>query len=247
MDTRSTGFPRLTEQRCLPLAICALFLVSAPARGADDANGADTANRSAGANDAGSAKGTDSAKDPASAKPAAPSAREKARQRWENVVLFYGDEETGDWSLRIRDKDVHDKGWFEFIELWQFDRKDQHWHIVPTEKVSTAVVLPKNKPSDAPPDTQVLYPLKEIPEQTAGLWYAKWRMDGIEGGTLMRIGTARTARNFAPKGNPPAGWIKIAVPIDLEKSEAMVIPDPRVACVQGGSKQTKPRKKSDSD
>src|SRR5689334_18462434 len=48
---------------------------------------------------------------------AADDSKAKARAYWENVVMFYGDEETGEWSLRIRDKDVHNRAWFEFLEL----------------------------------------------------------------------------------------------------------------------------------
>jgi len=179
-------------------------------------------------------------------------ARQKARAHWERVVLFYGEEETGEWSLRIRDRDVHDKGWFEFLELWKFNIKDHKWHSIPVEKVSTAVVLPKNKPSDAPPDTQMLMPLNDVPPQTAGLWYAKWRMDGIEGGTMMRVGTSHAKISSAPDGDPPPGMLKMAVPIDLNKSETMLVPDPRAACVKSGAgaagaKSGSQKKPADSD
>ena len=39
-----------------------------------------------------------------------------------------------------------------------------------------------------------------IEPRTAGLWYAKWKVDDIEGGTLMRVGTARTT-------NPRHHWL----------------------------------------
>lgn len=160
---------------------------------------------------------------------------ERARQKWESVILFFGDEETGEWSLRLRDQDVHERGWFEFLELWQLDPKTRQWHHLPTEKIAKAVVKPKEKGTDEPDASQTLIEFKDIPPRTAGLWYAKWRMDGIDGATLMRVGTASVAKGIPPLGDPPEGMIKMAVPIDLNKSEAMLIPDPRLACVQGKS------------
>jgi hypothetical protein len=159
--------------------------------------------------------------------------KEIERDRWENLVLFYGDEDTGEWSLRIDDKSVSQRAWFEWLELWQFDPNDGAWHNVKTDKFAKPIVLPKQKGTDQPEGNQVLVKLEEIPPQTAGLWYAKWRVDGTNCGTVMRIGTNRT-KNHVQIEAPPPGMIKMAVPITLEKAVGMIIPDPRVYCVTGG-------------
>ena len=140
----------------------------------------------------------------ATTRPTGPSAKRRA-DHWENVVLWFGDEETGEWSLRIRDTDVHDRGWFEFLELWQFDRKEQRWVQLKSEKIAKAIVMPKDKTSDQPEKEQTLYELKEIEPKTAGLWYAKWKIDDIECATgPMRVGTGRTYRTRW-KNKTPAG------------------------------------------
>jgi hypothetical protein len=157
---------------------------------------------------------------------------EKAREHWESVVLFYGEEDTGEWSLRIDDKNIHDRGWFELLELWHYNREKKAWEKLPTEKIQTAIVMPKDKPADAPEGTEILVQLKEIRPFVAGIWYAKWRADGIDGATLMRVGSATIG---PPKGKPPKGTIAMIVPITLEKAEAAFIPDPRIYCVAGGA------------
>ncbi len=156
-----------------------------------------------------------------------------ARRHWESVVLFYGDEEDGSWSLRIQDASVKDRAWFEFLELWQFDLKDRAWRQTKTEKYARPIVLPKQKGSDEPQDSQTLYKLEEIPVHTAGLWYAKWKIDGTACGTLMRIGTSRV-KGPALEGEAPHGMVKMAMPITLEKAEWMFVPDPRIYCVPNG-------------
>ncbi|HWE04486.1 MAG TPA: hypothetical protein VG326_18925 [Tepidisphaeraceae bacterium] len=159
--------------------------------------------------------------------------KELERDRWENLVLFYGDEETGEWSLRIDDKSVSQRAWFEWLELWQFDANDGAWHPVKTDKFAKPIVLPKQKGTDQPEGNQVLVKLEEIPPQTAGLWYAKWRVDGTDCGTVMRVGTNRTSNHVQIQA-PPPGMLKMAVPLTLEKAVGMIIPDPRVYCITGG-------------
>jgi len=172
---------------------------------------------------------------PLRAAPATPEEIEKAKERrhWEDVVLFYGDEESGEWSLRIKDQSVTDRAWFEFRELWQFIPKDMCWKQVQTEKFQRPIVLSKQKGSDEPQDSQMLYKFEEIPVHTPGLWYAKWRVDEVDCGTLMRIGTPRSKTRPMDQA-PPEGFIKMTVPITLESSEWMILPDPRVYCVPGG-------------
>lgn len=155
------------------------------------------------------------------------------RDHWESVILFYGDEETGEWSLRIDDKDVKQRAWFEYIGLWQFDIKEEAWQEVKSAKFQKPIVLPKQKGTDQPENNQVLVNLEEIPVHTAGLWYARWKVDNVEGGTLMRVGTNR-ASNKVQEAPPPPGMMKVAVPVSLEKAVGMIIPDPRIYCVIGG-------------
>lgn len=159
--------------------------------------------------------------------------KERARIKWEAVVLFFGDEETGEWSLRLRDQDVTARSWFEFQELWQFDIQERRWKQLKMEKFAKAVVLPSQKRADDPAGSQSLVELKEIEPRTAGLWWAKWRMDEIDCGTMMRVGTWRATSTTGDQ-TVKAGLIKVVVPIDLNKSTAMVVPDPRLYCVAGG-------------
>jgi hypothetical protein len=169
------------------------------------------------------------ADDAASAK----SAKQAARAKWESVIIWFGDEETGEWSLRIRDTDVKERASFEYLELWQFSRADRKWVPIKVEKFRKSITLPKLKGADEPEDSQTLVELKEIEPKTAGLWYAKWKIDDIECGTLMRVGTGRTENKLS--GKPPGGTIPMAVPINLDKSEAMFVPDPKSYCVAGGA------------
>src|ERR1700722_10514953 len=59
--------------------------------------------------------------------PKAAQARNPAREHWEKVVTWFMEEETAESSLRIRDQDVRERGWFKFLELWQFSPKEGRW------------------------------------------------------------------------------------------------------------------------
>ncbi|HET6251741.1 MAG TPA: hypothetical protein VFE47_28910 [Tepidisphaeraceae bacterium] len=159
-------------------------------------------------------------------------AQQRAREHWENVVAWFGDEETGEWTLRIRDSDVHERGWFEFLELWQYDRKESRWVQLKSDKIGRAIVMPKDKTKDQPEHEQTLYELKAIEPSTAGLWYAKWQIDDVQCATAIRVGTGRPDNKLA--GETPRGMIKFVVPIDLNKSEMKFIPNPLIYCVAGG-------------
>jgi hypothetical protein len=162
-----------------------------------------------------------------------PDPKAAARAHWESVVIWFGDEETGEWSLRIRDEDVHARGWFEFTELWHFNRETQAWEEIKVEKFARAIVLPQQKTSDQPKTEQTLVELKDIEPQTAGLWFAKWKIDDVPCTTLMKVGGARPKNKLDPK-SPGPGLVSIIVPIDLNTSEWAYIPDPRIFCVSGG-------------
>ena len=171
-------------------------------------------------------------------------ARSVARHHWESIVIWYGDEDTGEWSLRIRDQDVKERAWFEFLELWQFDRAEMKWVQLKADKLAKAIVLPKQKGSDQPTDNQTLVELREIEPRTAGLWYAKWKVDEVPCSTLMRVGTGRAANKVEGAADPKIGTVKMVVPVDLNRSEAMIIPDPQIYCVAGGPGKPAPGEKA---
>ena len=173
----------------------------------------------------------------------AAAAAQRARDHWENVILFYGDEETGEWSLRIPDKEVRERAWFEYLELWHFNRNEQRWEQIKISKFQKPIVLPKQKASDQPDDSQTLVEFKEIEPRTAGIWYAKWKADDVECGTLMRVGSGRATNHI--RGEAQQGMVQMVVPIDLNKSEQMWVPDPTIYCVNGGpGKPEAPAKKT---
>lgn len=156
-----------------------------------------------------------------------------ARMHWESIVIWFMEEESGESSLRIRDQDVRDRGWFKFLELWHFDHHEGRWVQLNAEKFEKAIVLPKQKGSDQPEGSQTLVDMKEMEPKTAGLWFAKWVIDDVPCSTYMKVGGAR-ARNELELKSPGRGMIRAVVPIDLDHSEHMYIPDPHIFCVAGG-------------
>src|SRR5438270_3491171 len=50
-------------------------------------------------------------------------AKAKEQQHWENAIQFFGEEDTGSWSLRVEDRNVHERAQFRLLELWTYDRK----------------------------------------------------------------------------------------------------------------------------
>lgn len=171
---------------------------------------------------------------PAQGPTSRPAETARARQRWERAVIVFGDESTGQWSLRIRDKDVDVPRQFHFKELWTYDRKTKKWVKV-ASKPSDSVMAPpgpQKKDDDSEPD-QVLVDLPIDPD-TVGLFYARWRVDQIDGATFFRLGPV-AASGSAPQGKRPAGSMQASVPVDKTHSEADFIPDPRIACEKGDS------------
>lgn len=155
------------------------------------------------------------------------------RKHWESVVYGYIDKDTGGWSLRIDDANVTERSKFEWREIWQFNPKDKAWHSIYTPKFTKSIALPKDKSDDEPQTSQVLVNVEEIPAATPGLWYAKWRIDDIPGGTMLRVGPKQLAKEGVQPPSAP-GVISVSVPTSMDKSEAMIVPDPRIYCVKGG-------------
>jgi hypothetical protein len=147
------------------------------------------------------------------------------RQRWQAVIEFYGEEDSGRWSLRMSDKAVTAPARFEFVELWSYDAKQKTWVKIDAEPRGAAVVPAAQKPADAPQGYQLLAELPIEPE-TVGLYYCKWKMNGIDGVTFARIGPGLADKGSEP-GPPPAGTIVAIVPVDKNHARREFIPDPR--------------------
>ena len=143
------------------------------------------------------------------------------------------EEESSESSLRIRDQNVRERAWFKFFELWQYNRAEGRWVQLKTEKMEKAIVLPRQKGSDQPEGSQTIIELRDMEPKLAGLWFAKWAVDDVPCSTYMKVGGAR-AKNKLEEKSPGRGWMREVVPIDLDHSELMYIPDPRIYCVSGG-------------
>ena len=86
-------------------------------------------------------------------------------------------------------------------------------------------------------------PLSYITKGMLGVFYAKWTVDGrTHGGTFVRLGPDAAKRRPNDSSKAPKGFMWTAVPINLNKSEEMLIPDPRVVCKDGDEAATQPAK-----
>lgn len=155
-----------------------------------------------------------------------PSAASKARQKWETAVLVFGDESTGEWSLRLRDKDVDGPHQFHFRDLWKYDRSSKQW-VKCKSTPSDMVIAPPAEQRDEP--DQVLVDLPIDPE-TVGLFYARWRMDDVNGATFFRLGPIAADKSPSATEKPQQGEMRANVPVDKKHSVPELIPDPRVVC-----------------
>jgi len=168
---------------------------------------------------------------PAAAGPASRPARGGAdpnaaeRAKWENVITFFGEEDTGNYSIRILDKTVPEAANFKYLELWMYDLTEKRWIKVDDRVQDARIVLPKDKPQDAPEGNQLL---AEIPvnQEKIGLYYCKWQVNGIDGVTLTRIGPGPVGKPV-DLGKVPSGMAIEDVPIDRNHGERMIIPDPQ--------------------
>ena len=155
---------------------------------------------------------------------------QQLREYWESAISFWGDEQSGGWSLRLPDSMYRQRATFELVELWAFDRQRSKWVRTDEPRHTTQIVPPSRKAALSPPESQILVWLEKIPRgYTSGLWYAKWRADGIACATFIRIGNSK-ADNPAPKEIPP-DTIATIVPLDPEHSQYKISPDPRIACI----------------
>jgi hypothetical protein len=146
------------------------------------------------------------------------------REKWENAIVFFGEEDTGNYSIRILDKSVTEAASFKYIELWIYELSEKRWIKVDDRVQEARIVLPKDKPPDAP-DNQLLADIP-VTREKIGLYYCKWQVNGIDGATLTRIGPGPVGKK-PDTGKVPVGMIVEDVPIDKNHGETMVIPDPR--------------------
>jgi hypothetical protein len=152
------------------------------------------------------------------------------RQKWENIVQFYGEEESNQFSLRILDRDAKEEGQFLFKEIWNYDREKKEWVKMNAPERAVKVVPASQKPKLSPPDSQVLTDLP-ISIQQVGLYYAKWTIDGIACSTYIRLGPR--ARDRKDPGKAPPGHMKDDVPLNTDNAEIQIIPDPRYHTGEG--------------
>ena len=170
---------------------------------------------------------------PAGAAPASRPARAAAadanaaeRAKWESVVTFFGEEDTGNYSIRILDRSVTETANFKYLELWMYDVAEKKWLKVDDRIQTTRIVLPKDKPQDSPEGNQLL---AEIPvnQEKIGLYYCKWQVNGVDGATLTRVGPGHVGKPVN-MGKIPDGMIVADVPVDKNHGSRMLVPDPRI-------------------
>jgi hypothetical protein len=158
-----------------------------------------------------------------------------ARAKWENRILFIGDESSNEWSLGVAYKDVDTQRQFRLNELWTYDREVKRWMKMGTTVLrATMLTLAQKKPNPQNPDdddpNQKLVDLP-IDKDQMGLFYARWSVDGVKGSTYFRIGPGlREKTDPILHQKPPDGKIIAIVPIDINHAIAAFIPDPRLEC-----------------
>jgi hypothetical protein len=159
------------------------------------------------------------------------------RQKWESRIIFFGDEGTGEWSLRVRDQDVDGQKQFTLREVWTYDTSEKRWVKMGTTQIHATMVPANQKirdPNNLEPEDNQILAMLPIEKDQYGLFYAKWSVDGVKGSTYMQVGPGLRDRNIPiMHQKPPEGKILAIVPFDLKHSEAMFIPDPRKACELG--------------
>ena len=157
--------------------------------------------------------------------------KEAERVKWENRIVFFGEEDTGLWSLRVPDKLNPERAKVKYTELWKYDPDGKKWVKVDDGAAAAQIVPVKEKPDSAPPDSQNIADLP-IKQNEVGVYWAKWRVnDTVEGATYCRIGPSLVgkARTEAMKNPPtaPPGYLIVEVPLNINKAELQAIPDPR--------------------
>jgi hypothetical protein len=154
--------------------------------------------------------------------PSDPNAAE--RQKWEAIITFWGQEDSSAFDLRAPDKQVTEPGTFRYLSLWKYGVEEKRWVKIDDRAKTVNIVLPADKPPNSPEDSQLLTDLPVTFEQV-GLYYVNWQINGIDCGTMTRIGPNVTGKQ--PTMKPPSGSIVADVPVNVNKAERMIVPDPR--------------------
>lgn len=155
------------------------------------------------------------------------------RAKWSSRIQFWGDEISGEWSLRIRDQDVDARHYFRLRQLWMYDREAKRWVRLGTTMLSAWMVPAKQKKQDPDnPDTDAAQTLAVLPidKDQVGIYYAKWTVDDVHGNTFCRIGPGLKNKADYVHEAAPEGKVWVALPIDRNHAEPAYIPDPAVAC-----------------
>ena len=167
---------------------------------------------------------------PAEKKAGTPAEKIQERIKWANRIVFFGEEDTGKWSLRVQDRDATERATVRYTELWKYDPGEKKWVKVDDHAVASGVVPAGEKPANSPPGTQLIAELP-IKEGEVGLFYAKWRVnDDVEGATFCKLGpglTGDAAKEAQKPMKVPPGMMSAVVPLGSGKAELQVIPDPR--------------------
>jgi hypothetical protein len=168
-----------------------------------------------------------------------PASADAERLKWMSRIQFTGDEASGEWSLRIHDRDVDIQRQFKLRELWLYNRDSKHWERMGTTILASWMLPPGKKKSDAAPGddpdpdpTQILAELP-IDKDQVGLFYAKWTVDDVQGATFCRIGTGLEKKSDYVHKAAPEGKIWVVLPVDLTHSIPAFVPNPEVACRSG--------------
>ncbi len=148
------------------------------------------------------------------------------RLKWEAVVTLYGEEDTNEYSLRILDRSVTEPADFVFHSLWKYDAATNAWTKLTDDEQTSKIYLPANKPVDSPVGNQLLAVLPMKLSDT-GLFYATWTVNGVDGSTYSRIGPT-THQKRPDLGKIPTGTLAEQVPLNINKAEWRIIPDPRI-------------------
>ncbi|QOV87353.1 hypothetical protein [Humisphaera borealis] len=146
------------------------------------------------------------------------------RIKWQNIVQFYGQEDTNLFSLAIYDRDAKEEANFQFKEIWKYDRDKKEWvKMDAAPRVVKVQLASQRNKAEGPVDAQILINLP-IKIQDVGLYYAKWSIDDVACATYTFLGTR--ARDRTVPGKPKPGYKVEDVPVSIDKSELQIIPDP---------------------
>src|SRR4051794_38880846 len=79
---------------------------------------------------------------------------QEERAKWDNKIVFFGEEDTGLWSLRIPDKLNPERAKIKFTEMWKYDPDGKKWVKVDEGAPAVQITPVNEKPANSPPDSQ---------------------------------------------------------------------------------------------